>query len=61
VGASSPAMWADILLDNRDACLASAARYRATNEAIVAALEARDREALVSVFSAASRWRNRLG
>ncbi|MCZ2413942.1 MAG: prephenate dehydrogenase/arogenate dehydrogenase family protein [Burkholderiales bacterium] len=61
VGASSPAMWADILLDNRDACLASAARHRATNEAIVAALEAGDRETLVTIFSAASRWRNRLG
>lgn len=61
VGASSPAMWADILLDNRDACLASAARFRASNEAIVAALEAGDRDALVEIFSAASRWRNRLG
>jgi len=60
VGASSPAMWADILLDNRDACLASAARFRASNEAIVAALEAGDRDALVAIFSAASRWRNRL-
>ncbi|HMM50131.1 MAG TPA: prephenate dehydrogenase/arogenate dehydrogenase family protein [Burkholderiaceae bacterium] len=61
VGASSPTMWADILLDNRDACLASAARHRATSEAIVAALEAGDRETLVTIFSAASRWRNRLG
>lgn len=61
VGASSPTMWADILLDNRDACLASAARFRASNDAIIAALEAGDRETLVSLFSTASRWRNRLG
>ncbi|HQY27764.1 MAG TPA: prephenate dehydrogenase/arogenate dehydrogenase family protein [Burkholderiaceae bacterium] len=61
VGASSPTMWADILLDNRDACLASAARFRACNDAIVAALETGDREALVALFSTASRWRNRLG
>ncbi len=61
IGASSPAMWADILLDNRDACLASAARFRACNEAIIAALEAGDREALLEVFSAGSRWRGRLG
>ena len=61
VGASSPTMWADILLDNREACLASAARFRACNEAIVAALEAGDRDALVAIFSAASRWRSRLG
>lgn len=61
IGASSPTMWADILLDNREACLASAARFSACNEAIVAALEAGDRDRLVEVFSAASRWRNRLG
>ncbi len=61
VGASAPAMWADILLDNRDACLASAARFRASYEAIVAALEARDRDALLAILSTASRWRNQLG
>ncbi|RPH58317.1 MAG: prephenate dehydrogenase/arogenate dehydrogenase family protein, partial [Burkholderiales bacterium] len=61
VGASSPTMWADILLDNRDACLAAAARFRACNDAIIAALEVGDRDALVEIFSAASRWRNRLG
>lgn len=61
IGASSPTLWADILLDNRDACLASAARFRACNDAIVAALETGDREALVALFSTASRWRNRLG
>lgn len=60
IGASSPAMWADILLDNREACLASAARFRACNDAIVAALEAGDRDRLVDVFATASRWRNRL-
>jgi len=61
VGASAPGMWADILLDNREACLASAARFRAINEAIVAALEAGDRDSLVAIFSAGSRWRGRLG
>ncbi len=60
IGASSPALWADILLDNRAACLASAARFRASTEAIVTALEAGDRDALVAIFAAASRWRNRL-
>ncbi len=60
VGASSPAMWADILLDNRDACLASAARFRACNDAIIGALEAGDRERLMEVFATGSRWRNRL-
>jgi len=60
VGASSPTMWADILLDNRDACLESAARFRACNDAIIAALEAGDRDRLVEILSGASRWRNRL-
>jgi prephenate dehydrogenase len=60
VGASSPAMWADILLDNRDACLASAARFRACNDAIIGALEAGDRDRLMEVFATGSRWRNRL-
>ncbi len=54
-------MATNTLLDNRDACLASAARFRASNDAIVAALEAGDRETLVALFSSASRWRNRLG
>lgn len=60
VGASAPSMWADILLDNRDACLESAGRFRACNDAIIAALEAGDRERLVGILSDASRWRNRL-
>jgi len=60
VGASAPSLWADILLDNRDACLSSAGRFRAINDAIIAALESNDRERLVEILSGASRWRNRL-
>ncbi|MGD9944845.1 MAG: prephenate dehydrogenase [Burkholderiaceae bacterium] len=60
IAASSPALWADIMLDNREACLASAARFRERSEAIIAALEAGDRDALVEIFGAASRWRSRL-
>lgn len=60
VGASSPTLWADILLDNREACLDSAQRFRASADAVYAALRDGDREALVRIFSAASRWRNRL-
>lgn len=60
IAASSPTLWADIMLDNREACLASAARFRERGEAIIAALEAGDRDALVEIFGAASRWRSRL-
>lgn len=60
IGASSPTLWADILLDNREACLESAQRFRESIEAIQAALRDGDREALVRLFSEASRWRNRL-
>lgn len=60
IGASSPTLWADILLDNRDSCLESAQRFGARVEEIEAALRDGDRDALVQLFSAASRWRNRL-
>jgi len=60
IGASSPTLWADILLDNRDACLGSAERFRACIEQIENGLRNADREALVQLFSLASRWRNQL-
>lgn len=60
VGASSATLWADILLDNREACLDSAQRFRETSEAVYVALRDRDRDALVRIFSTASRWRSRL-
>jgi prephenate dehydrogenase len=60
IAASSPALWAGILLDNQEACLASATRFRDRLGEVVAALEAGDRDRLVEVFAAASRWRSRL-
>ena len=38
IGASSPQLWADILLDNREACLESASRFRDSFERIESAL-----------------------
>jgi len=61
IGASSPELWADILLDNRDACLESAARFRESLERIESALRGGDREALIDAFAQASRWRARMG
>lgn len=60
VGASSPTLWADILLDNREACLDSAQRFGDCIEEIRTALRDGDRETLVRIFSTASRWRSRL-
>lgn len=57
IGASSPSLWAGILLDNRAATLASARRFRTQLERLETALEAGDRGALEELFERASRWR----
>jgi prephenate dehydrogenase len=61
VAASSPELWAGILLDNADAVLESAERYQAELARIVAAIERRDRASLIESLETASRWRRRLG
>jgi prephenate dehydrogenase len=60
IGASAPELWADILLDNRDAVLRSGAAYQAQLDAIRNALERRDRDALVERLRTGSDWRRRL-
>lgn len=60
VGASSATLWADIVLDNREAVLECAHRFERTLRATLEAIERRDRAALVECFDAASRWRRRL-
>lgn len=57
IGASSPALWAGILLDNRESTLASARRFREKLDELEAALTASDRGALESLFALASQWR----
>jgi len=61
IAASSPDLWAGILLDNADAVLESAGRYRAELDRIIGAIESRDRATLIDGLEAASRWRRRLG
>ena len=61
IAASSPELWAGILLDNADAVLESAERYRDELARIVAAIERRDRAGLLESLETASRWRRRLG
>jgi prephenate dehydrogenase len=60
VGASSPELWADILLDNRDAALAAAASFRVELDAIERALGEADRTGLVEALARGSRWRGTL-
>lgn len=61
IGASSASLWADILLDNRDAVLGCADAFERELRAVTQALRAGDRATLVEHFGAASRWRGRLG
>ncbi|MEI8304429.1 MAG: prephenate dehydrogenase/arogenate dehydrogenase family protein [Burkholderiales bacterium] len=61
IGASAPALWADILLDNREPVLRSAAAFQAELEALLADLRGGDRDALIARFEAASAWRRALG
>jgi prephenate dehydrogenase len=61
IGASSPGLWAGILLDNRQACLESAARFRACLERIESALALADRDGLEQVFAEGAQWRSRIG
>lgn len=60
IGASSAELWAEILLDNREPVLERAAAFEAELAAILAALRAGDRDALVERFTLASAWRSRL-
>ena len=61
IGASSASLWADILLDNREAVLGCADAFERELRAVTEALRAGDRATLVEHFGAASRWRGRLG
>lgn len=58
--ASSPGLWADILLSNAGPTLAAADRVRAQVTAIEAALRTGDRAALMAVLEAGARWRRKL-
>ena len=60
IGASSASLWADILIDNRDAVLECAGAFDRELRAIAEALEAGDRQALAERFERAARWRRSL-
>jgi prephenate dehydrogenase len=60
IAGSSPEMWRDICMSNRDLILDELARYRAELDRVAALLEASDAQALEGLFdtarSARSRW-----
>jgi prephenate dehydrogenase len=60
IGASSPTLWADILLDNRDASLAAASAFRAELDAIEKALADGDRDRLAAALARGADWRRTL-
>ncbi len=60
IGASSAGLWADIVLDNREAVLECAAAFERELRAMLDAIERGDRAALLERFETASRWRRRL-
>jgi prephenate dehydrogenase len=59
IAGSSPEMWRDICLSNRDLILEELARYRAELERLGALLQAADGSGLEALFSAAREARNR--
>ncbi len=61
IAASSPELWAGILLDNLEPVLESGERFQAELDGLLRALRERDRPALIESLSLASRWRKRLG
>ncbi|MFZ9525216.1 MAG: prephenate dehydrogenase, partial [Burkholderiaceae bacterium] len=60
IAASNPTLWADILLSNKDATLASAQRHRDALDDLMRCIEQEDRQRLIELLAAASHWRQQL-
>lgn len=60
IAASSPALWAEILLDNRVEALKAAQEMQDQIDVLTKALREGDRMALERAFGVASRWRAKL-
>ena len=59
IAASSPAMWSDIVMDNREALLTMLERYANVFEHVRSALQTHDRDALFALFERAKAARAR--
>jgi cyclohexadieny/prephenate dehydrogenase / 3-phosphoshikimate 1-carboxyvinyltransferase len=60
IAASSPELWADIFLDNREALLQSCGEWSLQLQALRQAIEANDRELLLQLLTQAAQWRKGL-
>ncbi len=60
IASSSPQMWSDIAMDNRDALLSMLERFTATYEQLYDALESNDRNALLEMFTRAKAARDKV-
>jgi cyclohexadieny/prephenate dehydrogenase / 3-phosphoshikimate 1-carboxyvinyltransferase len=60
IAASSPELWADIFLDNREALLQSWGEWSLQLQALRQAIEANDRELLLQLLTQAAQWRKGL-
>lgn len=60
IAASSPELWADIFLDNREALLQSWGEWSLQVQALRQAIEANDRELLLQLLTQAAHWRRGL-
>ncbi|TDJ69763.1 MAG: prephenate dehydrogenase/arogenate dehydrogenase family protein [Proteobacteria bacterium] len=61
IASSSPAMWCDIAMANRDALLLMLDRFTATYEQLRTALESNNKDVLFEMFSRAKTARDRAG
>lgn len=61
IAASDAALWADILLENAQPVLAAADAFRMEIAQFESAIARGDRDALVELIDAASRWRRDIG
>jgi prephenate dehydrogenase len=57
IAASPAGLWADILLQNRQAVLDLVPQWRLSFSEIVQALDAQDRSALVAALDRGAQWR----
>ncbi|MDA0821537.1 MAG: prephenate dehydrogenase/arogenate dehydrogenase family protein [Proteobacteria bacterium] len=61
IASSSPEMWCDIAIDNRDALLTALTSFSATYDDLVRALAAGDKDSLLKLFARAKSARDAFG
>jgi len=57
IAASSPSLWADIFLDNREELLALMGRYQREIDTLAQAIQSQDRSRLMDYLEGAAQWR----